>query len=322
MEELLKISDFSVEYRTGDSISKAVNNLNLTIGKSEAVGLVGESGAGKTTTALSILNLLPEKIGFITSGDIQYNGTSLLKMSEQSMSDIRGSKISMVFANPLSSLNPVFTIGHQITMVLRKHRHMSEKDAKNTAIEVLNVVGIPDYRMDDYPHQFSGGMRQRVGIAAALVCSPELLIADEPTTAVDVTIQAQILELMKNLQREYSSSLLMITHNLGIIAELCQKVAIMYAGSIVEYGFVRDVFTCPRHWYTKGLLGAIPKLTGERKRLAPIPGNVANAQMLPDGCRFHPRCDHCVDDCKTRRPPVVAFENEHFVLCWNHGGGL
>jgi peptide/nickel transport system ATP-binding protein len=320
MEELLRISDFSVEYRTGNSISKAVNNLDLTIGKSEAVGLVGESGAGKTTTALSVLNLLPDKIGFITSGDILYNGTSLLEMSEQSMNDIRGSKISMVFANPLSSLNPVFTIGHQIIMVLRKHKHMSENEAKKTAAEVLDAVGIPEYRMEDYPHQFSGGMRQRVGIAAALVCSPELLIADEPTTAVDVTIQAQILELMKKLQREYSSSLLMITHNLGIIAELCQKVAVMYAGSIVEYGYVRDVFTAPRHWYTKGLLGAIPKLTGERKRLASIPGNVANTQMLPNGCRFHPRCSHCIDDCKTQRPPAAIFENEHLVHCWNYGG--
>jgi peptide/nickel transport system ATP-binding protein len=320
MEELLRISGLSVEYRVGDIIAKAVNDLNFTIQKGEAVGLVGESGAGKTTTALSILGLLPDKTGFITGGDIIYKGESLLAKKEKDMLSIRGSKISLVFANPLSSLNPVFTIGHQITMVIRRHKHVGEKEAKKQAVEMLKLVGIPEYRMDDYPHQFSGGMRQRVGIAAALVCSPELLIADEPTTALDVTIQAQILELIKDLQKTFSTSLLMITHNLGIIAELCQKVAVMYAGELVEYGPVREVFSNPLHCYTEGLLHAIPKLTGNRERLVSIPGNIANAQTLPDGCRFHIRCSECMDQCDRRKPLMTMIGEGHYVQCWKYGG--
>jgi peptide/nickel transport system ATP-binding protein len=314
-EKLLDIKDLSVEYRTGGFTAKAVNSLSLSIYKGQAVGLVGESGAGKTTTALSILGLLPERIGFVTGGDIVYNGSSLLGMREAELSNIRGSKISMVFANPLTSLNPVFTIGHQIAMGLRRHKFMSETEARKAAADILNLVGIPEYRLDDYPHQFSGGMRQRVGIAAAMVCSPELLIADEPTTALDVTIQAQILELMRNLQKEFSSSLLMITHNLGIIAELCQVVAVMYGGEIVEYGTVKEVFHNPQHPYTVGLLSAIPKITGERQRLASIPGLVANARMLPEGCKFHPRCAKCSPDCRTRKPTVIRVNEDHIVYC-------
>jgi peptide/nickel transport system ATP-binding protein len=319
MEDLLCISGLSVEYRSGDIVAKAVNDLNLTVRKGQALGLVGESGAGKTTTALSVLGLLPEKTGFVTGGNILYRGESLLGKKDKEMTKVRGSKISMVFANPLSSLNPVFTIGHQITMVIRKHTHVTEKAARKQAVEMLNLVGIPEYRLDDYPHQFSGGMRQRVGIAAALVCSPELLIADEPTTALDVTIQAQILELMKNLQKDFSSSLLMITHNLGIIAELCQMVAVMYAGEVVEYGKVKEVFSNPRHWYTIGLLHAIPKLSGSRERLVSIPGNVANAQALPGGCRFHVRCKKCEEQCKIKKPPIVKIGGDHYVQCWEYG---
>ena len=200
-------------------------------------------------------------------------------------------------------------------MVLRKHKGMSEAAARKQTADILKLVGIPEYRMDDYPHQFSGGMRQRVGIAAALACSPELLIADEPTTALDVTIQAQILELMRALQKEFSSSLLMITHNLGIIAELCQMVAVMYGGEIVEYGTVREVFQNPAHAYTTGLLNAIPNLSGERKRLASIPGLVANARMLPQGCKFHPRCAHCTDACRSQKPVMVPVNENHFVSC-------
>ncbi|MBS6762822.1 MAG: ABC transporter ATP-binding protein [Clostridium sp.] len=320
MEELLKISNLSVEYRSGGKVAKALNNLNLTIHKGQAMGLVGESGAGKTTTALSVMGLLPENIGMVTEGDITYNGESLLHMKETQKNSIRGKKISMVFANPLSSLNPVFTIGHQITMVLRKHKHLSEKEARKEAADILNLVGIPDYRMGDFPHQFSGGMRQRVGIAAALACSPELLIADEPTTALDVTIQAQILELMKDLQKNLNSSLLMITHNLGIIAELCQTVAVMYGGEVVEYGTVQEVFENPCHWYTIGLLNAVPKLAGERQRLVSIPGNVANAQMLPQGCKFHPRCSECIERCKVQRPEMIRLNDNHYVQCWEAGG--
>jgi len=320
MEELLKITDLYVEYRTGGMTAKAVNGLNLTINKGEALGLVGESGAGKTTTALSILNLLPAQVGYITHGEIFFNGQSLLKMNEKQLTDIRGSKISMVFANPLTSLNPVFTVGHQIGMVLKKHKKLSSKEAKEEAAGLLKLVGIPDYRLNDYPHQFSGGMRQRVGIAAALACSPVLLMADEPTTALDVTIQAQILELMRKLQKEISTSLLMITHNLGIIAEICQKVAIMYGGEIVEYGTVREVFENPMHSYTVGLLNAIPKLEGPRERLASIPGNVSNAQSLPDGCRFHPRCKMAKEECKKKRPPMIKVNENHYVSCYRVEG--
>jgi len=320
MEELLKIENLSVEYRVADTVSKALNHLNLTIHKGEALGLVGESGAGKTTTALTTLNLLPAQVGFVTGGRILFDGKDLLQMKEKEMEDIRGGKIAMVFQNPLTSLNPVFTVGHQIAMVIEKHKKVSKKEAAIEAGRLLEMVGIASYRQEDYPHQFSGGMRQRVGIAAALACSPELLIADEPTTALDVTIQAQILELMKKLQRELDTSLLMITHNLGIISELCQRVAVMYAGEIVEYGTVKEVFTNPKHWYTYGLLNAIPKLTGERSRLESIPGNVVNAQRLPDGCKFHPRCTHCSEQCREKQPALVKINEDHYAACWEMEG--
>lgn len=320
MEELLKISNLNVEYRSGGAVAKAVNGLNLTISKGEAIGLVGESGAGKTTTALSILNLLPDRIGYITQGDIRFHGQSLIEMKEKELQKIRGKKIAMVFQNPLSSLNPVFTVGHQIEVPLLKHQHMGRKEAREAAAKLLSQVGISETRLGDYPHQFSGGMRQRVGIAAALACSPELLICDEPTTALDVTIQAQILELIKSLQKEYQMSLLMITHNLGIIAELCQKVAIMYAGEIVEYGTVKEVFSHPKHWYMSGLLNAIPKLSGGCERLSSIPGTVANAQDLPEGCRFHPRCSHCTEKCKKEKPQLSKINEDHYVACWNTEG--
>lgn len=280
------------------------------------MGLVGETGAGKTTIALSTLKLLPQDVGKVTKGSIRFNGQSILDMHEKELEGMRGNKISMIFQNPLSSLNPLFTVGEQISMVLRKHNSMSKKEAAKKAQELLEMVGIAKYRLEDFPHQFSGGMRQRVGIAAALACNPELLIADEPTTALDVTIQAQILELMKELQRQRSSSLLMITHNLGIIAELCQKVAVIYAGTIIEYGTVEEIFTNPQHWYTKGLLGAIPKLTGPRNRLAFIPGTVANANDLPSGCKFHPRCQHCTQQCREQIPELFEYTAGHQVACW------
>jgi len=316
LKELLRIEDLHVEYRSGGAIAKAVNGLNLTIYKGEALGLVGESGAGKTTTALSILNLLPDKIGFITKGDIRFNGQSVFSKTEKELNKMRGGEVGMVFANPLTSLNPVYTVGHQVAMVLMKHKGLRETDANKLVGELFELVGISKNRISEYPHQFSGGMRQRVGIIAALACSPQLLIADEPTTALDVTIQAQILELMKKLQSEYATSLLMITHNLGIISELCQRVAIMYGGEIVEYGVVRAVFENPKHWYTYGLLHAIPKLTGTREELESIPGLVANAQNLPLGCKFHGRCLHCMEKCKKETPPFFKISDEHYAACW------
>lgn len=316
MEPLLEIKDLRVEYRTGRGTTHALNGVNLTIMPGEAVGLVGETGAGKTTTALSILGLVPKDVGRVVGGDVCYHGKSVLNMKETELQELRGNRISMIFQNPLTSLNPVFTIEEQISMVLRKHQKLSKKEAREKAGDLLEMVGILRERLPDYPHQFSGGMRQRVGIAAALACNPELLIADEPTTALDVTIQAQILELMKQLQKERDSSLLMITHSLGIIAELCQKVAVMYAGMIVEMGTVEEVFNNPRHWYTKGLLGAIPKLSGPRERLVSIPGNMLNAQAQIMGCPFSQRCTHCTERCKNSHPSFFHIDGEHYAACW------
>ena len=321
MENLLEIKDLSIKYETGRAVAYALNGVNLTIKKGEALGLVGESGAGKTSTALATLNLVPQPAGKITGGDILFEGKSVFKMSQKELMDMRGDKIAMIFQNPLTSLNPVFTVGEQISMVLRKHKKMSNKEALVEAGKLLEMVGIASYRVNDFPHQFSGGMRQRVGIAAALACNPSLLIADEPTTALDVTIQAQILELMKELLTKYSSSLLMITHNLGIIAEICQNVAVMYAGSIVEYGSVEEVFTNPLHCYTVGLFGSIPKLTGPRERLANIPGTVANPENLPSGCAFHTRCSNCSERCKKEKPPMTKINDNHYVACFRAIGG-
>lgn len=316
MEELLKITDLAVEFKTERAIVHALNGLSLTIHKGESLGLVGESGAGKTTTALSILNLLPKPAGRYTSGEITYCGRSVFEMKEKELENLRGNRISMIFQNPLTALNPVFTVGEQIAMVLRKHSGMKDKEAKARAQELLEMVGIKGNHIKDYPNQFSGGMRQRVGIAAGLACNPELLIADEPTTALDVTIQAQILELMKQLQVQYNSSLLMITHNLGIVAELCQKVAVMYAGRIIEYGTVYEVFKHPAHPYTVGLLNAIPRLSGERERLHAIPGRVADPQNLPEGCAFHPRCAGCTAECKSCQPQMRRINDDHYVACF------
>lgn len=316
---LLEIKNLSIKYETGRSKAYAVNGVNLTIRSGEAIGLVGESGAGKTTTALATMNLVPEPAGKVTGGDILFEGRSVFKMKSSEIQNLRGSKISMIFQNPLTSLNPVFTVGEQIAMVLRKHQKLKKKEARQEAMRLLELVGIPGERVDEFPHQFSGGMRQRVGIAAALACNPALLIADEPTTALDVTIQAQILELMKELLIKFDSSLLMITHNLGIIAEICQKVAVMYAGSIVEYGSVREVFGNPMHPYTVGLIGSIPKLSGPRERLANIPGFVANPANLPTGCAFHPRCAKCQGKCGECRPELVEINPEHYVACFAAG---
>lgn len=278
---LLDIRDLTVEFWTELGIKQAINHLNLTIRRGEALGLVGEAGAGKTTTALAILRLLQPKVGRVISGSIIYNGVDMATYSEKQMQNLRGNKISMIFQNPLTSLNPVFTVGEQLALVLRKHQHMKNKEAFEEAGKLMEMVGIRADRIKDFPHQFSGGMRQRIGIAAALACNPELLIADEPTTALDVTIQAQILELIKELEKKFDTSLLMITHNLGIISELCRNVAVMYAGAIIEYGSVEEVFKKPLHPYTKGLLGAIPTLDDDKERLMAIRGAVADPYHLP-----------------------------------------
>ena len=316
---LLKITDYVVEFKTENGTKQAINHLNLTIHKGESLGLVGEAGAGKTTTALGVLRLLPKHSAKIKSGIIEFHGEDMSKFSERRLREIRGDKISMIFQNPLTSLNPVFTVGEQIAMVLRKHKNIGNKQAREEAGKLMETVGIAKERINDYPHQFSGGMRQRIGIAAALACSPELLIADEPTTALDVTIQAQILELMKKLQKQYDTSLLMITHNLGIISELCRNVAVMYAGAIIEYGSVKEVFTNPMHPYTKGLLGAIPTLDDQKERLVAIPGEVANPYHLPKGCSFNPRCECKNADCAEEIPPMIKINESHYVACCHCG---
>ncbi len=317
-EKLLEIKNLKVQFVTERATTSALNGVNLTIHKGESLGLVGEAGAGKTTTALATLKLLP-KTAQMLDGELYFKGQDIYKMSKKELLDMRGHRISMIFQNPLTSLNPVFTVGEQIGMVLRQHKGMNRKQADEETKRLLETVGIAGYRLNDYPNQFSGGMRQRVGIAAGIACNPELLIADEPTTALDVTIQAQILELMKRLQKEYSTSLLMITHNLGIISELCEKVAVMYAGRIIEYGTVREVFSNPAHPYTKGLLGSLPKLEGPRERLTAIPGTVANPQNLPDGCRFHPRCEHCQEKCCSEQPEMIMLTENHYVECFRGG---
>jgi peptide/nickel transport system ATP-binding protein len=318
-EALLRITGLRVVYRTERATAHAVNGLDFVIHKGESIGLVGETGAGKTTTALSILNLLPQDTAFIEGGSVEFDGKNVYKMKKSELKTLRGKKVSMIFQNPLTALNPVFTVGEQIAMVLRVQMKMSNRQAMERARELLEIVGIADYRIKDYPLQFSGGMRQRVGIAAALACNPQLLIADEPTTALDVTIQAQILELMRRLQTQYDASLLMITHNLGIISELCQRVAVMYAGRVIEYGSADDVFSSPQHPYTVGLIGALPALEGPRERLTAIPGTIANPQNLPSGCAFHPRCAECDERCKTEQPRMTNVGNGHFVECFMRG---
>lgn len=313
---ILEIEDLVVQFKTERSKVDAINGLSLRIHKGESLGLVGESGAGKTTTALSILNLLPPDSVNVRTGDIRYHGDSVFAMNKKQLQAMRGGKISMIFQNPLTALNPVFTVGEQISVLLRLHRGMKPKEAKERTKELLQMVGISSARINDYPNQFSGGMRQRVGIAAGLACNPELLIADEPTTALDVTIQAQILELMKTLQKTYDTSLLMITHNLGIISELCQKVAVMYAGQIIEYGTVKEVFSNPAHPYTDGLLRALPKIEGPKERLVAIPGLVADPQNLPTGCKFHPRCTRCAAQCQQETPSMVKLNDDHYVACF------
>lgn len=321
MTTLLTIHDLSVEYRTFEGRAQAVNHLHLSLQAGESLGLVGETGAGKTTTALSILRLLPERVGHIVGGTIAFQGRELLDLPEAEMRKIRGNKISMIFQNPMTSLNPVFTVGEQIAGVLMQHQNLTPREARERAGAMLELVGIPPYRLDEYPHQFSGGMRQRVGIAMALACRPELLIADEPTTALDVTIQAQVLALMNDLKAKFKMSLLMITHNLGIVAEICDRVAVMYAGTIVESGAVAAVFQAPAHPYTQGLFGSLPDLESRVRRLQPVEGMMPDPLRLPSGCAFHPRCPEARPECAEERPPLVPVAANHAVACLRAAGG-
>lgn len=326
---LLEIEDLEVTYDTEESTVHAVNGISLSVVRGKTLGIVGETGAGKTTTAMSILRLLPERTGHIRGGKIVYDGQNLLALSEEEMRRVRGEKISMIFQDPMSSLNPVLTIGEQIAEVLELHEQAEKSQKKpgkkkgkisenalKRVDEILEMVGIPTERKNEYPHQFSGGMKQRVVIAMALVCEPELVIADEPTTALDVTIQAQVLEMMDNLKQKLNTSMILITHDLGVVAETCDDVAIMYAGELIEYGSVEEVFDPNRkhHPYTEGLFNSIPRLNDTAPRLKPIPGLMPDPSALPSGCSFHPRCPYCAEGC-SQSPPEIYREGTHMIRC-------
>ncbi|MFT5208990.1 MAG: peptide/nickel transport system ATP-binding protein [Flavobacterium sp.] len=318
-EVLLEVNKLVTEFETDEGQVRAVDEVSFTVNAGETLGIVGESGCGKSVTALSIMRLLPQPMGQLKGGKILFQGQDLSQLSIEEMQKIRGNQISMVFQEPMTALNPVHTIGKQLTEVLLLHKDISTQEAIIQSVEILDRVGIPspDIRMTEYPHQLSGGMRQRVVIAIALACKPQLLIADEPTTALDVTIQAQILELIKELQKEMGMSVLLITHDLGVIAETCEQVVVMYAGKVAERGSVYDLFDEPKHPYTQGLLASIPTLETEPKsRLNTIEGMVPGLMDLPDGCRFENRCPFRQEDCTTMPPPIEQVSEGHDVSCF------
>ncbi len=315
-EALLEIRDLVTEFRTEHGVLRAVDHVSFSIPAGKTLGVVGESGCGKSVTALSVMRLIPDPPGRIANGTITYHGDDLLGLAEDAMRAIRGNKISMIFQEPMTSLNPVFTVGDQVAEAVRLHQRKSRKEALAVAIEMFELVGIPSpsERVHNYPHQLSGGMRQRVMIAMALACQPDLLIADEPTTALDVTIQAQILDLLARLQRELGMSILLITHDLGVVAETCDEVVVMYAGRVVERAVTVDLFDRPRHHYTAGLLRSVPSYArthagaeGERGRLQEIPGMVPSLYELPTGCKFQDRCDAVADKCRAEEPELIAL---------------
>lgn len=321
-EYLLDIRDLTVFFQMHDSTVKAVNRVSLRLNRGETLGLVGETGAGKTTTALSILRLIQSPPGKIISGEIFFNGENLLAYDEAYMRKIRGNKISMIFQDPMTALNPIMTVQDQIAEVIMIHEKISKNDALAKAKQSLEMVGIPATRGADFPHQFSGGMKQRVVIAIALACGPELLIADEPTTALDVTIQAQVLDMMNELKTKLGSAMLLITHDLGVVAETCDKVSIMYAGEVVEYGTVEDIFDHVSHPYTKGLFNSLPSLDEDCDRLKPIRGLMPDPANLPTGCKFHPRCPYADDQCIAAEPPMFEVSPGHFCRCHHAKKGL
>lgn len=313
---LLDIQDLSIIYRSDNGNVKAVNNLNLHVEAGQTLGFVGETGAGKTTTALGIMRLVPNPPGEVVGGSIYFDGENLLGKSEEEMQSIRGEKIAMIFQDPMTSLNPLETVGAQIAEMVLLHKDVNKTEAFKQAGEMLEKVGIPKERGSEYPHQFSGGMRQRVVIAIALACNPQLIIADEPTTALDVTIQAQVLELMKDLKKEFKTAMILITHDLGVVAEICDQVAIIYAGSIVEYADIRSLYTSPKHPYTHGLFNSIPDLDSESEELNVISGMPPDPTDLPSGCVFHPRCDSAMEICKTKSPSYTKIHDTHEVACF------
>ncbi|MBL8198670.1 MAG: ABC transporter ATP-binding protein [Chromatiales bacterium] len=315
---LLRVRGLTVDFRTMDGMVRAVDAVSFDLWPNETIGLVGESGCGKTVTGLSLLRLIPSPPGKIVAGSIELEGRDLIALESSDMEQLRGSEIAMIFQEPMTSLNPVFTIGSQITEVIRRHRQISQRQAREMAAALLAKVNIPDAarRLDDYPHQLSGGMRQRVMIAMALSCSPKLLVADEPTTALDVTTQAQVLEQIRELQNEFRMAVILVTHDLGVVAETCQRALVMYCGSIVEAGLTERLFAQPRHPYTAGLLASIPRIRAERiAELPVIPGRVPDPGALPDGCRFAARCNHVQPRCHKERPPLRSDPDGSAVAC-------
>lgn len=316
------VRDLSVEYHSGGSVVKAVNHVSFTLRRGRSLGLVGETGAGKTSTALALMRLLPDRVSYVPNGDIYLKGDNIMAVPESHMKLMRGEIISMIFQDPMTALNPIMTVGDQILEAVKIHdtQHRSKAEMERRVEEVLELVGIPAQRKGDYPLQFSGGMKQRVVIAIALACSPDILIADEPTTALDVTIQAQVLALIEELRQKLGTSMIMISHDLGVVVRTCDDVAIMYAGEIIEYGSVEQIYSPGRHHpYTVGLFGAIPNIRSKAKRLIPIDGLMPDPTNLPEGCKFSPRCPHCTDICRQQEPPVHE-QNGHCIKCHLLGG--
>ncbi|MCM1037771.1 MAG: ABC transporter ATP-binding protein [Ruminococcus sp.] len=316
----LEIEDLTVHYSMEKKWVEAVNGVSLKLEKGKTLGLVGETGAGKTTIAKAIMKILPVPPAEVKSGKIYLDGEELLGLDEKKMLKIRGNKISMIFQDPMTALNPIMTVGAQISEVLLLHNDYDKAQAKQKAIEMLEMVGIPAERYNEYPHQFSGGMKQRVVIAIALACSPELLLADEPTTALDVTIQAQVLDMIMDLREKNHTSMIMITHDLGVVAKVCDDVAVVYAGEIIESGSKEDIFDHPTHPYTIGLFGALPKLTGDEKRLHPIDGMTPDPTALPQGCKFSPRCPHATEACRNKNIAMTEVAPGHLCRCIRTGG--
>ncbi len=317
---MLEIRGLEIKFNTDTGVVRAVNGVDLDIEEGESLGLVGETGAGKTTTALGILNLIQTPPGEICGGTIKYNGQNILEMKESELRKLRGNELSMIFQDPMSALNPIMTVGEQIVEVILLHQECSALEAEEQMLAILNKVRIPADRAHEYPHQFSGGMKQRIVIAMALACNPKLLIADEPTTALDVTIQAQVLAMINELKQEHNTSMLLITHDLGIVAESCSKVAIMYAGEIVESGETVHIFDETAHPYTEALFDSIPSLSKKTSRLTPIPGLMPDPTDLPEGCVFHPRCTKCMDICRQRVPQSHEVSPGHMVKCHLYEG--
>jgi peptide/nickel transport system ATP-binding protein len=314
-QEILRVKNLKTHFNTDEGIVKAVDGVSFALHKGETLGIVGESGCGKSVMNLSVMRLIPSPPGKIMEGDILFHEKSVLVMSEDELRSLRGNKVSMIFQDPMTALNPIMKVGEQISEVIKLHNKISQREATERAIKMLETVGIPGDRFNEYPHQFSGGMKQRVVIAIALACSPELLLADEPTTALDVTIQAQVLEMIAKLKRDFNTSMIMISHNLGVVAEVCDDLAVIYAGEIVELGDREAVFDHPSHPYTLGLFGAVPTLAEDKERLNPITGLPPDPSNLPGGCHFNPRCSLASEECRQEKITLREITPGHFCRC-------